>query len=175
MAPPLLGSTYGSGDYPGPGGSFMRRSIPFCTLILLGALAFLGCNDNGAQVYSANLTGGDEVPPKVTTASGNATLDFDGNATVHFVVDVHAITHVTEATVSSGAAGENGPVRVTLFSRTRTGPIEGKLVEGTFSSHDVKGLSLDELLSEMGSGKAYLSVVTGDDPAGAIRGQIQKM
>jgi CHRD domain len=153
----------------------MRRSICACFFILLGALAFLGCNDDNKPVYTASLTGAAEVPPKETTATGSATFDFDGAATVHFVVQVQAITHVTEATIASGAAGENGPVRVTLLSRTRTGPIDGMLVEGTFTSSQVKGIGFDALLGEMQSGRAYVSVITVDDPAGAIRGQIQQM
>src|SRR5262245_31081807 len=154
----------------------MRRPIPVCFLMILGALVFLGCHDNGDKaVYTASLTGAADVPPKVTTANGSATLDFDGNSTVHFQVVVHDITHVTEATIDSGAAGENGPVRVTLLSRERTGPMDGQLAEGTFTSRDVKGISLQTLLDEMNNGTAYVSVITVDDPAGSIRGQIQQM
>jgi hypothetical protein len=154
----------------------MRRPFPVFILMILGAFAFLGCHDNGnTAVYTANLTGGADVPPKTTTATGSATLNFDGTGTVHFTVVVHEITHVTEAVIASGTADENGPVRVTLLSRERTGPMDGTLADGTFTSANVKGISLDTLLGEMKSGDAYVSVITGDDPAGAIRGQIQQM
>src|SRR4249920_4613 len=156
----------------------MRRPTLVCSFILVAALAAFACSSDSNHdkaVFSANLTGAAEVPPNVTTASGSTTFDFDGDSTVHFLIEVHAITRVTEARLFSGASGVTGPVRVNLFTGPTTGRMDGMLAQGTFTASDVQGTSLDALLEEMRSGTAYVNVQTGDNPDGAIRGQVQLM
>ena len=70
----------------------------------------------GEKKFTAKLSGKNEVPPKVTKATGTAefTLSSDGK-TMTYKVDVKDIDKVTMVHIHQGKAGENGPVVVTLF------------------------------------------------------------
>ena len=65
---------------------------------------------------TAKLSGKNEVPPKITKATGTAefTLSSYGK-TMTYKVDVKDIDKVTMAHIHQGKTGENGPVVVTLF------------------------------------------------------------
>ncbi|HZB03132.1 MAG TPA: CHRD domain-containing protein, partial [Actinomycetota bacterium] len=98
------------------------------------------------------------------------------------------IDNVFAAHIHCGAAGEAGPVGVTLF----TGPVaggrfSGVLAEGTLTAPDPGNAcgwtSLSQVLAAMEAGTAYVNVHTndgvappntgpGDFPGGEIRGQI---
>jgi hypothetical protein len=137
-------------------------------------LGFSACDDdeNTTGMFSGTLNGANEVPPTTTDATGTLTLNFDGS-TVQYRLEVRSIANVMAAHIHSGAAGSNGPVRVTLFGGPTTGPVDGVLAEGTFSSADVSGITFDALVQEMQSGSAYVNVHTTEYPDGLIRVQIQ--
>jgi hypothetical protein len=151
----------------------MRRSALAVSLCCILALGFAGCDsDEDTENFIATLTGAAEVPPTGSTATGSATIERDGN-TVTFDVEVSGITAVTMAHIHSGAAGVNGPIRVNLFLGPTTGALTGQLVEGSFSTSDVMGISYEALLAELRAGTAYVNVHTTAFPAGEIRGQVQ--
>jgi hypothetical protein len=155
----------------------MRRTPIALSLCLLLALVAVGCDDDDdddGDVFRATLSGANEVPAQTTTATGTATLTHN-NGSVDFSIQVNGITAVTGAHIHSGAAGANGPVRVTLFGGPTTGDLTGSLAQGTFRASDVTGISFDDLLNEMRNGSAYVNVHTTAAPDGLIRGQIQRV
>ena|ERR687891_393064 len=130
------------------------------------------------QKFTAELTGSEEVPPKTTTATGNAesNLSSDGN-TMSYQVNVMNIDKVTMAHIRSVKTGENGPVVVWLFnSTTPSGPMNGMLSQGNITSNDLvgplKGKQMSDLVNLITDGQAYVNVHTEPNPKGEIRGQI---
>jgi hypothetical protein len=156
----------------------MRRSIhlaaPLC--LILGLVA-AGCSDDnnsdGNTTFAVtSMSGSNEIPPNSSTARGSATFDQSGT-TVTYAVEVHGLTEVTAAHIHLGAVGGNGPVVVNLFTGPTTGPVDGILVQSTFTAADVAtGTTFDSLLEQMRNGTAYVNVHTIANPNGEIRGQI---
>ncbi len=156
----------------------MRHFTLVRSLFLLLALAGVACNDDDntdPASFSGTLHAASATPPTTSTATGSAALDFDGDTTVRFQVEVANLTSPTSAHIHSGATGASGPVRVTLFSGggTTTTPMDGELVEGSFTSSDVQGIDFQTLLDELRDGTAYVDVHTAAFPDGEIRGQIR--
>jgi hypothetical protein len=155
----------------------MRHFTLVRSLFLLLALAGVACNDEDTDPasFSGTLNASSGVPPTTSTATGSVALDFDGDSTIRFRVDVANLSNPTTAHIHSGATGATGPVRVTLFSGggTTTTPMNGELVEGSFTSSDVQGIAFDALLEELRAGTAYADVHTTQFPDGEIRGQIR--
>jgi CHRD domain len=135
----------------------------------------------GEQKFTAKMTGKEEVPSKDTKATGNAefTLSADGK-TMSYKVNVMNMDKVTMAHIHQGKAGENGPPVVWLFNSTSkpTGPMNGMLSQGSFTSNDLvgplKGKQMSDLVKLINDGQAYANVHTQPNPKGEIRGQISK-
>jgi hypothetical protein len=154
----------------------MRRSTLATSLCLIACLAFVGCDDDeddNTETFTATLNGANEVPANGSAATGTATITRDGN-NLTFDIQVNNITAVVAAHIHSGAAGVNGPIRVTLFSGPTTGTLTGRLVQGSATSTDVTGITYEQLLAEMNSNGAYVNVHTTAIPTGEIRGQLVK-
>jgi len=139
----------------------------------------------GDEGFKASLTGTGEVitsgssAPGASLATGRAVFWMDENGrAVHFRLDVHNITGVFQAHIHLNGPGVNGPVVVFLFkSDTPTGTVNGLLSQGTFTAANLTGPlaghSLQELLTDIRSGDAYVNVHTlPNHPGGEIRGQI---
>jgi hypothetical protein len=150
-----------------------KLAVSIC-LVLALALGFSACDDDDMNTgaFTGTLTGSNEVPPVTTDATGTFTLDFDGSS-VQYRLEVDSISNVTAAHIHSGAPGTTGPPRVTLFNGPTTGPMDGVLAEGTFSTADVTGVTFDALVQEMQDGNAYVNVHTTEYPDGLIRAQIR--
>src|SRR5262245_48710205 len=154
----------------------MRHLMLASSLSVLLALGVVGCNnDKDPAAFTGTLDATSQVPPVTSTATGSTSLDFDGDSSVRFSVDVHSITGITAAHIHSGAAGATGPARVNLFTGPETGPTDGQLAQGTFGPGDVQGVSFDNLVDEMRNGNAYVDVHTVTNPDGEIRGQVRLM
>ncbi len=131
------------------------------------------------RTFAADLTGGEEVPPVVTLARGNATFNLSDDGTVlQFKVTVANITNATLSHIHLASAGVNGPVVVNLFTGpTKTGRFDGVLAEGNITQANLigplAGQPLSALLDNMTSGNTYVNVHTTQHPAGEIRGQIR--
>jgi hypothetical protein len=151
----------------------MRKSLSAFLMVGVLALIAVGCSDDDElEMFSADLSGANEVPPATTLASGRATLTLEGD-TVSFSVEVDDITAATMAHIHSGALGVNGPVRVFLFGPGGNFTTTGRavLAQGSFTAADVAGISFEELLAELRAGTAYVNVHTTLYPGGEIRGQ----
>ena len=130
--------------------------------------------------FDARLTGASEVPPVQTIASGLADLDVeveDGQRVVDYQLSVSNISGVTQAHIHQGNSSENGPIIVPLFNAsTPTGPVTGQLAEGQITPANfvgpLQGMQLDDLITRMQNGTAYVNVHTEQNPQGEIRGTV---
>jgi hypothetical protein len=169
----------------------MRRA----TATLIGALAFLvllapaGAGAAPApKNFGAHLTGAEEVPPRDTNATGQATYRILPSGDVTWRLNVANIENVFAAHIHCGDPGVNGPIVVALFEGTPGGGrTQGVLSTGTFDPDGLTCTFADgtvPLLEAMRAGRTYTNVHTsdgdatpnegpGDFPGGEIRGQIE--
>jgi hypothetical protein len=131
--------------------------------------------------FDAILSGASEVPPVQTIASGFADLDVeieDGQRVVDYQLSVSNISRVTQAHIHQGNSSENGPIIVPLFNASApTGPVTGQLAEGQITPANfvgpLQGMQLDDLITLIQNGTAYVNVHTEQNPQGEIRGTVQ--
>ena len=153
-------------------------------------------NRGGRTLDVTRLTGDEEVPPRVTDASGRLSvkLSSDGQS-VYYVLDVSDIRNVTQAHIHMAPRGTNGGIVVWLFPNSKStaalpgggGPLRRLTIEGTFTAADLRGAlagqPLSALVAAIEAGNAYGNVHTddgvappntgaGDFPGGEIRGQL---
>lgn len=131
-----------------------------------------------ARNFVAPLSGGQEVPPVDTKATGlvKFQLTKDGSE-LDYKLIVANIELITQAHIHSGARGTNGAVVVFLFGFDSDGmTVNGILMEGTITDADLVGPlaggTLADLLAEMRTGHTYVNVHTVANSSGEIRGQI---
>jgi len=133
------------------------------------------------QIFTANLSGSNEVPPVITVASGIATfqlLPVGHQLVMNYQLSLRNITGITAALIHNGKQDENGPVVASLFNTIEpTGPINGLLTAGTLTSSELIGplhgkLSLSALVNMIRRGEAYVNIHTTVDQTGKVRGQI---
>jgi len=152
-----------------------RVSLAFAAAgLAASALLGVACNDatDGQTLFRATLSGANEVPVRDTAGSGAAGFTLDGD-TVFFALEVSQMDQITMAHIHSGVAGANGPVRVDLFLGPVTGAVNGRLVEGSFTAANVRGVTFEQILEQMRTGAAYVNVHTTRYPGGEIRGQTE--
>ena len=159
----------------------MSIKVTLATIAIIVALGSITANGFinsalGQQSFSAELSGGDEVPPVDTNATGIANFQ-DNVQTVNYQLSVSDLVNVTQAHIHRGEEGENGKVVVTLYNTTMpTGPMSGLLSQGNITAANLvgplAGQQLTDLTSIMDNGTAYVNVHTKDFPLGEIRGQI---
>ncbi len=129
--------------------------------------------------FATNLTGSEEVPPVVTSASGNATFNLSNDGTtLQFRVTVANITNATASHIHLAPVGVSGPIVVDLFTGpTKNGSFDGVLAEGNITQANLTGplagQPFSALIDNMTNGSAYINVHTTQNPDGEIRGQIQ--
>lgn len=130
-------------------------------------------------IYTAELTGDQEVPPVETASTGRLTLTVDGaGSRAQFVLEINGLQNASVARIYEGRSGEDGDAVVTLFTGpTKPGPFVGVLAEGTITDADLTGplagKTLQDLLDLIEEGSAYISIGTLSYPEGAIRGQLR--
>jgi hypothetical protein len=120
-----------------------------------------------------NLTGGEEVPPVQTEATGIAEFTPMGMDSIGYNLNATNIEGATAGHVHLGAKGENGPVVVTLFKYdtpmnevSEIGTITADKLEGPMA-----GKQIADLAAAGGNGTLYVNVHTEQNPNGEIRGQ----
>ena len=140
--------------------------------------------------YAAPLSGDQEVPPRATPASGEATfqLSADGLA-LSYTVTVRDIANVTAGHIHLGPRGANGDIVLPLVPAAPPGggPRSGVIGQGTSTAAELvgplMGKTIADLVAELDAGNAYVNIHTasgaspatqqpGDIPPGEIRGQI---
>jgi hypothetical protein len=114
------------------------------------------------DLFSANLSGMNEVPPTQSVASGSVTMRMvadDGLLEVDFNA-VNLAGTMTGAHIHLGALGQNGGVALSLA------PPSGSFSE----TYDITGMS--DLVTALRAGDAYVNVHSSAYTGGEIRGQV---
>jgi hypothetical protein len=146
------------------------------SLFSVASLNLAFAQETESEVFTAMLSGGEEVPPVTTDATGVASFNVTEPDAIDFSVNVTGMDKVTAAHIHSAKTGENGEVVVTLFNGSTTGPISGNLANGTIKKSNLEGLMQDSAVSDlvkaMERGETYVNVHTEANPNGEIRGQI---
>ena len=132
---------------------------------LCGALAGLaliaGCAGMGRGDIPLTITGAEEVPPVRTSASGVGSVRIAADGTVTGSFRTHG-GPFTAAHIHEGAAGQNGPIIISLL---RTGendwivPPDSKLTEAQYENFKL--------------GRLYVNFHSAEHKGGEIRAQIR--
>ena len=160
-------------------------------LLLAGAPAARGATPAGAGgSYTAALSGGEEVPPRTTPASGQATFQVSADGqSLTYTVTVSDIANVIAGHIHIAAKGTNGDIVLPLVPTAppNGGPKSGVIGQGTATAAQLigplQGKTLADLVAALDAGNAYVNIhtatgaspaaqVAGDLPTGEIRGQI---
>jgi hypothetical protein len=134
---------------------------------------------NGPAVYSAPLSGKNEIPPVSTSASGTLELTVAANgASVKYLLTVSKITDLTVARLHEGKAGASGPTIFTIYGGPgKSGVYSGIIAQGTFTAADLQGplqgKRVTDFVALIKSGQVYLNVGSSAHVQGEIRGQVK--
>lgn len=163
----------------------MRRRLVillgFALVLFALAPAVMARHGGGNGAHVAPLNADNEVREGQTgvidsDAVGNAVFKFEGESSVSFKLIVANIEDVVAAHIHCGAAGENGPVGLTLFTGEPV-TFNGILAQGSATGPDVGNAcgwaSLSDVLDAIEGDAAYVNVHTLANPPGEIRGQIR--
>lgn len=162
----------------------MKARHLFTALLALTTVTAVACDDededpNGppdTNTFTANLTGGQEVPPVTTTATGTATFTASTSGSTTTITYTVTVTGnlsgpVTAAHIHGPAGvGVNANPIVPLTVSNTTGTT-GVLVSGSFTTTG-GATTMAQLLAHMEAGNTYVNLHTAANPGGAIRGQI---
>jgi hypothetical protein len=151
----------------------------------------LEASTNGAgAVYTAPLSGGEEVPARTTPGSGQAEFQVSADGqSLTYTVTVSNMTNVTMGHIHIGAKGTNGDIVLPLVPTAPPagGPRSGTIGQGTAVATQLvgpmQGKTMADLIAQIDAGNAYVNIHTasgaspatlqpGDIPPGEIRGQI---
>jgi CHRD domain len=176
-----------------------RLSIALLTLVALLALSSIALIVNvsanptaqeDSNNFTAQLSGDEEVPPRTTDATGQATFQLSTETQLDFTLNLVDVKNLVGAHIHCAPAGENGHVGVTLFGHVTPdgGSVDITSVQGVITAPNPGGrcewADLAAVVEAMRSGNAYVNVHTddgvdppdtgpGDFPGGEIRGQIE--
>lgn len=142
----------------------LTRILALATLVLAPTAGLLAQGpEQGGRPLTTALTGVEEVPgPGDTDGSGSADITLNhGQGQVCWELQVHDIATATAAHIHRGAAGEAGPVVVSL-SAPAQGSSEG--------CADVDRELIKAILQEPQG--YYVNVHNAEFPDGAVRGQL---
>lgn len=117
------------------------------------------------MAFEAKLTGGQEVPPVTTNASGTATFNLTAEGLEYLIT--FSNMSMTNAHIHMGRIGENGDVVKTL-----TADFEGNTASGIWTSTDSEPLN-ETMIEALLKGELYVNIHSEDHPDGEIRGQIE--
>lgn len=167
--------------------------------IRLGLLALISLTLSGflpatCGLFSARLSGDQEVPPVETRASGEARFFFTDEQDVglarqperviHYELFARGLARVTRAQVHCGGEGTNGPAAVLLYGLDPAGTaLRGIDVRGTITESRLRSVehsaecpggiaSIADLAVKMKTRGAYVNVASEAHPDGEIRGDI---
>ena len=135
----------------------------------------------GVTPYSADLAAVEGV---TTTASGASTVQIEGDSAT-FSVTVQELSDINMAHIHiAEEPGGSGPPAVWLYPtdaqepRPIEGVTNGELASGTFSASEfvgpLEGMTMDDLITAIGEGRAYVNVHTAANPDGEISGFLQQ-
>ena len=160
------------GDFLVPGYPFVKISFAAADAVVDDAL------------FSAKLSGDEEVPPVETRARGFAKAKLrDGGSRLEYRAFFSRLRNVTAGHLHLGAPGENGPVVAFLIPQDldELSRRERRFlrfgISGELTSTDLvgplAGQPLDALTQAIKDGNVYVNIHTEQNPAGELRGQLE--
>ena len=130
-----------------------------CVLI---AAALSGCAGmGGGGSISLRATGAEEVPPVTTSASGTGSITVNDDRTVSGNFTTQGST-ITAAHIHEAAAGQNGPVIITLTKSGDSGWVVPPGAKFTDAQYDA-----------FKAGRLYVNFHSAQHKGGEIRAQIR--
>jgi hypothetical protein len=122
--------------------------------------------------FACPLTGGEEVPPVQTEATGVAEFILTGTDSTAYSINATNIENATAGHIHLGAKGENGPIVVTLFKYDT--PMNEVSDNGTITADKLEGPMAGKQISDLTAaginGTLYVNIHTEQNPNGEIRG-----
>jgi len=164
----------------------MKTIYYFAGLFALAVVAS-GCGhpqtSANQENFTAQLTGGEQVPAVATTATGSATFWLNAEGTeLHYQVTVNGLNYATMAHLHLAEAGKNGPPVAWLYPsapppKEIEGASNGILCEGKITASDLAGplagKTIADLVAAIHANDIYVNVHTRDHADGEIRGQVK--
>ena len=131
-----------------------------------------------AVKFIANLSGSQEVPPVITTATGKGTFRQAINDTVlRYKLNITGFSDATAANILISNASSNGDIIVDLLEGSKRKYSDRLSLKGSISKASligpVQNKTLADLIYVIIKGSAYVNIHTETNPDGEIRGQIQ--
>ncbi len=131
----------------------------------------------GPTTFVAHLSGGQELPPVATSASGEATFTLSADETsLTFELNVANLPLATISLphIHVAPRGFNGPMVLVLPRAQFQGPWGGTLSAADLIPSDMVAIAtFADVVAALKAGDAYVEVSTHANPTGEIRGQIQ--
>ena len=175
-------TVFGPADVEIEGGSY--NAVILAGSQTDGTLAIISFSIGGlwdTTVYTAVLTGKDEVPSVTTVDRGRAALvDLGTELWVTITIQPGSTSEVTAAHIHAGLPGENGPVLVGLLDATSSPIVDGGrliqefVTDASLAANPLIGFdgNYSTLIRMLKAGEAYVNVHSVANPAGQVRGQV---
>ena len=155
----------------------MKKNLHRIVIVMLAFFSIIGCGDDPkttpatptVPIYlqSTSMSGAQEVPAVVTTATGTAAFSLNAAKTeLTYDITVNGLSGaMTAAHIHNAAIGSNGsPVLTLTFTNNHA--------SGVWKSTDATPLTA-ALVTQLEAGALYVNVHTSLNTGGEIRGQIQ--
>ena len=149
----------------------MRTRVVLATFVL-GLVAVGVAAAAIGSVYTAHLTGANEIPPNDSRAQGQAIVRLSDDGTeLDYRLIASNIENVVAAHIHLGGADVNGPVVAFLYGNAAPGGgrQDGVLATGTITAANLvgplAGQPLSALTAALDAGNAYVNVHTNDGVA----------
>lgn len=175
----------------------MARNGTLAALMAAAALVALSAPSWGGmlpppkgEIYTADLSGYEEVTPKSTAGTGSFKLSVPKDGMIEYELSYSGLEgNILQAHIHFGQPGVNGGIIVFLCTNTGNGPNgdepacpQSGTVKGSFDASDIVGPTdqgiaageLDEALAAIRNGLTYANIHTSLYPGGEIRGQIME-
>lgn len=157
------------------------RTVLLVVAVFAAVLLSLSVATAQRGAYVAYLTGDEEVPRVMTTASGFCSFTLTPQGLSYWVV-VYNLQNTMQGHIHIGAAGANGPVSVWLYPPAPPpvliqGAASGTIAAGNITAANfvgpLAGQQMPALITAIENGNAYCNVHTMMFGGGEIRGQIR--
>jgi hypothetical protein len=140
----------------------------FLQIMIISGLLFsaVSCDDDDDEddlidVFTATLSGANEVPPNESNATGSAELTYNRNTRIFQIVVEYSGFEAVGAHIHRGEAGVNGPV---VFG------FDPPVSPINYTSEPLTSEQEADLYNEL----YYVNVHSAEYPGGEIRGQLRQ-
>lgn len=149
----------------------MRVALMVAALALLALPGAVSAVDPTQPAYGGPMTGAQENPAVVTTATGQGTavISADGS-TITYIITYNGLSGTVNAShIHTGAAGSNGGVILPITPGPS--PMSGTLTAANFTASGAV-TTFEQAVAAIRAGTTYFNLHTTANPGGEIRGQI---